>query len=103
MSDYAKNKLSERRRNIKVSDETKNKLKESSSNRKYINNGIINKRIRTEELIDYINQGWVLGVLKTEPNPKNKRIYIHKNDTQKLVRIGALPKYLEEGWLEGKL
>ena len=42
-------------------------------------------------------------MLKTEPNPKNKRIYIHKNDTQKLVRIGALPKYLEEGWLEGKL
>lgn len=46
------------------SEESKRKNRESHVGRKYINNGAINKTVFQYELQNYLENGWVLGMLK---------------------------------------
>lgn len=42
----------------------RNNLRLASLNRKWINNGTINKFVKPDELYQYLNNGWVLGMIK---------------------------------------
>jgi len=46
-------------------EETKQKLVQAQLGRKMINNGVTNKRVKPDELHQYLNNGWVLGMIKT--------------------------------------
>lgn len=59
---------------ISPSEETKKKLSEHSDHRgeknpgygtKWMNNGVTNKRVKPDELHQYLNNGWKLGRIKT--------------------------------------
>lgn len=63
-SDKLKKKLSEYRKNVVVSNSTKEKLRSNQLGRKAINNGLITKYVFKEDLDNYLNQGWKLGMLK---------------------------------------
>lgn len=64
-SDKQKKTLSSIRKNIIVSDETRDKLSKAQKNKICINNGLVNKYIIKENLNDYISMGWVKGKLIT--------------------------------------
>lgn len=63
--------LSEYRKNVKVSDETKEKLSKQQLGRKAINNGIINTYVKEEDLQNYLSNGWVLGLDKSLIRKRN--------------------------------
>lgn len=63
-SDKLKKKLSEYRRNVVVSDSTKEKLRQNQLGRKAINDGLINKYVFQQDLDKYLSQGWKLGMIK---------------------------------------
>ena len=63
-SDKLKSILSEYRKNVVVSDSTKEKLRQNQLGRKGINDGKINKYVFEPELNEYLNNGWKLGTLK---------------------------------------
>lgn len=74
-SEEAKQKTSNTMKGIPKSEETKQKMrkpkspkaienmKKAQQNRVWINNGIINKKIKKDELDKYLTEGFVLGVL----------------------------------------
>lgn len=45
---------------------TKDLISECSRNRKFINNGLVNKFIKVDELDSYLSCGWVVGALLSE-------------------------------------
>ena len=49
---------------LKISNSTKEKLRSNQLGRKAINNGLITKYVFKEDLDNYLNQGWKLGMLK---------------------------------------
>lgn len=49
----------------KHSEDSKSKIRESQSNRHYINNGIICKRIKEDEMSIYLDNGWVRGMIRS--------------------------------------
>lgn len=49
---------------IHHSEETKEKLRQQALGRKRINNGIVEKFVKEDELNDYLNNGFKLGCLK---------------------------------------
>lgn len=49
---------------ISLSDDHKEKLRNKSKNLIWINNSTINKRIQTEHVDEFLNEGWVKGRLK---------------------------------------
>ena len=53
-----------------VSEQTRQKLHDSISGRKWINNGSINKQIKPEELNEYLSSGWTLGQFFTAEQHK---------------------------------
>lgn len=57
--------LSEYRKNVIVSKETKDKLSNQQKGRKAVNNGIINTYVRENELDKYLSEGWKLGIDKS--------------------------------------
>lgn len=63
-SDKLKKILSEYRRNVVVSDSTKEKLRQNQLGRKAINNGSITKYVFQQDLDSYLDQGWTLGMIK---------------------------------------
>lgn len=67
-SDKLKKKLSEYRRNVVVSDSTKEKLRKNQLGRKAINDGSITKYVFPEDLTNYLENGWELGMVKKEMN-----------------------------------
>ena len=56
--------LSNYRKSVIVSEETKEKLSDQQKNRKAINNGIINTFVKEEDLQSYLDNGWQLGIDK---------------------------------------
>lgn len=92
------------------SEETKLFLKENSSKRVHINNGIIEKFVKNPE--DYISIGWHLGKLpvsddsrrRMSESAKNRKCNtvgkkkIHKGDVGKFVSVEELQLYLDDGW-----
>ena len=63
-SDKLKKKLSEYRKNVIVSDDTKEKLRQLQLGKKAINNGEITKFIKQDEVQKYLDNGWILGRVK---------------------------------------
>lgn len=64
---YANNEIDK-----SVSEETKEKLRQSIQGRKWVNNGKDNKQVRAEELPHFIEQGWTLGMFLTEEQHKKR-------------------------------
>lgn len=64
-----KQMLSEYRKNVEVSSETRRKLSESSIGRHYITKDGINKRVYSDEIPKYLEEGWRLGMYR----PPRKR------------------------------
>ena len=63
-TEETKNKLSESSKNIKhqsCSENTKEILRKSASGRKYINDGVHIKAVNPEYLDKYLSKGWILG------------------------------------------
>ena len=46
--------------------EQRKNISKALSGRKYINNGIINKRVKIDDLDSYLTNGWVMGWIKSE-------------------------------------
>ena len=67
LSDETRRRLSEARKGKSHSEETIRKMSEkrskSNHNRKWINNGIENKFIKEENLQQYLDNGWILGMM----------------------------------------
>lgn len=66
---------------------------------KYINNGLINKMVKLQDISSYLENGWNLGMLP-ETSSKNK-IAINKNDKVIFINKEDLTKYLAQGWQLG--
>ena len=62
-------------------------MSERSKNRRWINNGSVNKMIKIDMLDEYLDSGWVLGILpsKTSRKPVSK-------ETRELMRQNKLDK-----------
>lgn len=56
--------LANRRRNINVSEATREKLRQNQLGKKCVNNGEINKYIWADNLDEYLKEGWKLGRCK---------------------------------------
>ena len=65
-----------------------------------INNGIINKMVKPEELEYYLSNGFVKGIL----NPARKGlIWINNGTISKIVKPEELEYYLSNGFVKGRL
>ena len=96
-SEKLKNTLSSYRRNVTVSEDTRNLLRQRQLGKKCLNNGVINKYVKETEINNYLQNGWKFGKLTTNL-PQNKRVKIQKDGNIKKVRINSVSKYIEEGW-----
>ena len=63
-SEKLKSQLSIYRKNVIVSDSTKEKLRQNQLGRKLINNNIEQKYVKHEELNKFLDNGWKLGKIK---------------------------------------
>lgn len=55
---------------VPSSEETKQKLRKQFLGRKWVNNGIIQKQVKQEELSNYLNNEFVLGTLPKKVGDK---------------------------------
>ena len=80
-------------------EETKTHLSEIKRGRVWINNGQINKHIKTEEYTEYINNGWVAGRTNINHIKTNKnKILVNNGIINKLVPALDLEEYISRGW-----
>lgn len=84
-SEKQRKQLSARRKNCVVSLETRSLLSKNAKGRIGINNGSINKCVKSEELDDFLTHGWKLGhiVDTTERVKKFRETHANKSDKQK--------------------
>jgi group I intron endonuclease len=108
-SEYQKiigNKPEERKqrsiRNIERYKDPKEREKtgEKAKNRKWINDGGINKFVNQNELDNYISNGWIIG--KIDFGRKNK-IVVNNGKMQKWINEDELDSYINRGWIQGGL
>jgi hypothetical protein len=90
-------KMSEAQKGKKTSKETKEKLSLAHQNTVWINNKIISKMIKQENLEEFLTNGWERGRLT------NNKVYINKNKVIKLIDINMLDVFIEEGWKKGRV
>ena len=126
-SDKLKQKLSEYRKNVIVSDDTKEKLRHLQLGKICVNNGLTNKYIRQDELETYLNNGFVKGKLfknldertakfkqthysKDNSEWKNKisnsikgRIWVNNNIDQHQIKKEELDTYINNGYSLGRI
>lgn len=84
-SEKQKKQLAERRRNIQVTNETREKLRNKQLGKKCINDGKIAKYISETDLEYYLNSGWKLGHLpkdRTDRIEKFKITHYNKDNTE---------------------
>lgn len=84
-SENHKKQLSERRKDIVVSNETKEKLRINQLGRRCINDGKINKYVFEADLDNYLNSGWKLGQLSKDRSSrinKFKQTHYSKDTTE---------------------
>ena len=75
------------------SNETILHLSEVHKNRVWVNNGINNKHVKQEELLHYLNNGYIKGMLPKRCSTLN-RIWIHNDSGQrKMIDKSDLHKY----------
>lgn len=66
---------------------------------KWINNGIQNKRIPSDQLDSFLESGWFIGQLPTTLG----HIWVHKDGQNTTIDKSKLDEYLADGWTKGKL
>lgn len=84
-SEQHKKQLSERRKNIQVSNETREKLRINQLGKRCINNGIINKYVFETDLNEYLNSGWKLGQIpidRSDRIAKFKETHYNKDNSE---------------------
>lgn len=108
-----------------VTQKTKDKISASTKGTKYINNGIIEKRVKPEELDKYLSEGWHKGYIKRKStynkssksqkkrfeDPKERAKCastkgtkaMFKDNITKYIKVDLVDKYLSEGWQLGNL
>lgn len=138
--EYSRRIRSEYERNKVVSEETRKKmsenhadfsgdkhpmygkgylLKEEKNGRygiklKYINNGVKNKMVRYNEVDNYLNNGWKLGMLKKKSNNMTRNNKGNRNPAygtklmnngliNKRIKIDEVESYCNIGWKLGML
>lgn len=125
-SDLLKKKLSEYRKNVIVSNTTRDKLRKNQIGKKVVNNGTINKYVSKNELDTYLSDGWALGFCsKTKEkkrfvvieNSKNRndswkknlsnafkgRRWVNDGTHQKQIHPDELESYLTNGFVLGRI
>lgn len=123
-----KNKISKTLKGKKLRRDVVEKVRLNTLGRRGINNGEINKRIKIENLPEYLNNGWVLGTLYKmsdelrakisksnngvkrsqefkENLSKQNRNNIHINNglNNKMIKPEKLDEYISNGWVFGVL
>lgn len=127
-SDRQKQQLSKRRKNCEVSQATRVLLSKNALGKIGINNGNVNKYVRSEELNDFLSRGWQRGHLaaspdriknfrKTYANKSNEqkqatrqklhealagRLWVTNGEISKQIRPDVLQKFLNEGFVRGR-
>lgn len=111
------NKLRDKRKGRKPSlgmrhsDEQKNLWSEKRKGDKYVNNGIITKRVKQFEVETFLQNGWVYGKLQKNDSKTQKklsertknRIWISNSGKTKMVKPNELESFLENGWVTGRI
>lgn len=105
---YISGELKPIRYGSKLSNKTKQKIgnhqnqkgeKNSQYGTKWINNGFEVKKIKKENLEDYLNNGWKLGNLDINHNIGST--YINKDGKNKKIKKEELEEYINNGWKKG--
>lgn len=118
-SNKLKQQLSERRRGIIVSEETRKKLREKAKSQQVRLTGRVwiygastdtYKRVKPEELDSFLNEGWICQGPKQNrsaesidkyKNASLGRRHIHKGTQNKNVRADEYASYIADGWEDG--
>lgn len=92
------------RRGFKHSFNSIQKIKANQQNRIWVHQETKNKKIKKEELDEYITKGYTLGRYqnKTKYRHKNKYVWLTKDGVNKLVGINYLELYINTGWVRGR-
>lgn len=81
--------------------ESKNRIGETVSKLIWINNGIINKRIHTNQLQQCLNDGFLIG--RTSCWNKGKKLaWVTLDNKHKQIKEEELQKYIDAGWHRGR-
>lgn len=114
-SEKQKKQLAERRKNVEVTNETREKLRANQLGRKCINDGKINKYVPEAMLNEYLDSGWELGQIPKDRSDrinKFKQTHYSKDNTEwknnisksvkgrKLVTNGIIDKQIRLDELE---
>lgn len=108
-SEKLKKQLSERRKGINVSNETREKLRQNQLGRKCINDGKINKYVFEADLDNYLNSGWKLGQLpkdRSERIDKFKQTHYNKDNTEwknNLSKANKGKKWVTNGFIDKQI
>lgn len=120
-SEEAKRKMSEIRKGKPLSEETKSRMSRPRPHTRgivVINDGVSTKRIREEEVSEFVSLGWKVGGLPTtlgfkfSAETKEKMslvrrgmnqgtIWIHRDKEKKRISRDELDQYASEGWTIG--
>lgn len=115
-SDETKKRISEASKNQKHTAERDKKVSENHKGTRFMNNGVVQKWAKKEEIEKYLQEGWQFGSCKkrnreyptgnksnlSSPNMRrNDRIWIHKGNTKKWILKEELEKFLQDSWLLG--
>lgn len=126
-TESAKQHLREVNLGKKYSNETREKLSKIRKGTVLIHQHSVNKRVRPEQVNEYLNSGWELGAsddwketnrkamtgqIQSEETKKKRansligknvgRKHIHKGDAHKMVFVSEIDKYLSQGWILGR-
>lgn len=91
------------------------KISKNTKGRVWINNGIISKMVKNNELENFLSTGWNIGRLQlcmsNKPRKKTlsrkkpeKRYWISNPEKKidKMVPFDEIPIFLEKGWIKGR-
>lgn len=81
------------------------KMKNWTKSSKWMNNGIIDTRISSDQVDSYLADGWLLGRMFS-PNKGKKKLtsnlfWINKNGKNKRVPEDQMNVYIKDGWSSG--
>jgi group I intron endonuclease len=89
--------------------ETRNILSKITSEKLWVNNGVINKRIKKQQLEKYIGNGFERGRTEFSSELKqkisqgiSKLIWVNNNQHNLRVKIEMLNTYLQQGYFRGR-
>nr|DAH43769.1 MAG TPA: intron associated endonuclease [Caudoviricetes sp.] len=75
-------------------------VKETLSNRIYINNGVSDKYVKNEELQGFLDSGWQVGRFKSTYEKRGKSISKGKSGTIRIVNSDGVIKYIKPEKME---